>query len=232
LIPAFCSLQKKYFSITIEIPMKKMEFSHDRKSRKVKKRTLERLYDKKPLIELIVAILSIPSIILLVILNLNSLRNLNSTAKPTGGPVPTVPNTTSQTGEVNRNFFSVPLTRTPQPTQAPLTSQAPCNKSLGPVSIISPGEGDVVSSNPVEIDISYDDSTYCGAVWSYSVNGSNWSSYGNNSVALYNLPDGPITFQLRVMSITSTDQTTLTRHFTYNGQSTAPMPPSASNSAD
>lgn len=112
------------------------------------------------------------------------------------------------------------------------TAASSCNPSLGPVSITSPGEGDTVSSNPVEVQISYDNATYCSAVWSYSINGSSWSNYDNNSVALYNLPNGQIQFQLQVKSLTSSDTTTLTRDFYYNGQSTMPEPTSASGSAN
>lgn len=213
--------------------MEKIEFSRSRKLNKPRKKGLESLYDKKPLIEFVVAILSIPSIILLVILNYNTLQNLNNKPQPT--PTPLVINNTqpaaTTTNTTIPNFFTVPITHTPRPTEIPSAPQQPCNKSLGPVSITYPSEGSTVNTNPAEIDISYDNSTYCGAVWAYSINGSSWSDYNNNSVALYNLPNGEVTFQLRVKSITSSDSTTLTRHFTYTGQSTAPVPTTASSSA-
>jgi len=209
--------------------MEKVEFGKSKKTTRIKRKKLDRLYDKKPLIELVVAILSIPSLILLVLLNFNSLKNLNSKASPT--PVPTAGIVIPGTSGSSASFFSEPISRPPRPTQIPYTSQVPCNKSLGPVSISSPIEGDTVSQNPVEIDISYNDGTYCSAVWSYSVNGSNWSDYNNSSVGLYNLPNGPVTFELRVKSLTSSNTTTLTRHFTYTGQSNAPLPTIASSSA-
>jgi hypothetical protein len=203
--------------------MAKVDKIKIKSSKKIKKKKIEKIYDKKPLIEFIVAVLSIPSILLLLILNYKSLTNTNN-AKPT--PTPTgnisVPGT-------NGNFFTKPVNREAKPTLLPNETQAPCIKGLGPVSISSPNEGDMITANPVEVDISYDESTYCSAVWSYSVNGSNWSDYNNNSFALYNLPDGPIKFQLRVKSLTSSDTTTLTRNFTYEGQSNAPA--TASNSA-
>ena len=194
-----------------------------------RKKGLEHLYSKKPLIEFVVAVLSVPSLILVLILNFNTIKNLNAAkAAPTPISGITLPNNTVNT--TAPNFYTEPVTREPHPTKEATVSQGPCNKSLGPVSIISPNQGDTVTSNPVEIDISYNDSTYCGAVWSYSVNGSSWSDYDENSVALYNLPNGPVTFQLKVRSITSSDQTTLTRNFIYNGQSTA-SPTNASGSA-
>jgi len=211
--------------------MEKIELNQTRHSRKVKKKKLDRLYDKKPLIEFVVAILSIPSLLLLLILNYNSVKNLNA-AKTTPTPTPGVNASTNGATGINPNFFTAPITRQPRPTEQPSSTQEPCNKHLGPVNITSPNEGDTVTNNPVEVDISYDDNSYCSAVWSYSVNGSNWSDYNNNSVALYNLPNGPIKFQLRVKSLTSSDSTTLTRDFTYNGQSTSVLPTIASSSAN
>jgi hypothetical protein len=198
-------------------------------NQKEKKTKLERLYSKKPLIEFIVAVLSIPSILLILVLNYNSIKNLDG-SKPTPTPVQ---NPTTSSSVKLPNFFTEPVKRGVQPTASqPSSSPALCNKSLGPVNITSPNEGDVVNTNPVEVDISYDDSDYCSAVWSYSVNGSNWSPYDNNSVALYNLPNGPVTFELQVKSLTSSDQTTLTRHFTYNGESSImATPTNASGSA-
>jgi hypothetical protein len=210
--------------------MEKMDLSRSTRAAQKKRSKLDRVYDKKPLIELVVAILSIPSLILVVLLNFNSLKNLDAAKlTPTPGTTNTVPPLNTNT--TNPNFFARPVTREPQSTEASSNSQAPCNKSLGLVNITSPNEGDTVNSNPVEIDISYDDTDYCSAVWSYSINGSSWSDYNNNSVALYNLPDGQIKFQLRVKSLTSSNSTTLTRDFTYTGQSTAPVPTTASGSA-
>jgi len=205
--------------------MEKIEFTRSRRTGKIKKKRLERLYDKKPFIELIVTILSIPSLILVVILNFNSLKNISAIPTPT--PAVTNPNPTTNTKAPT--FFTEPIIRTA--TQQSNANQTACNKSLGPVSITTPGEGDTVTNNPAEIDISYNDSAYCSAVWSYRVNSSNWSSYDNNSVALYNLPNGQVTFELRVKSIASSDTTTLTRHFIYDGPSTATAPTTASTSA-
>ena len=199
------------------------------KEEKKKKRRLDHLYSKKPLIEFIVAVLSIPSIILVLILNFNTIKSINN-AKVTPTPVSEITFPNNTVNATAPNFYTEPVTREPRPTEERTVSQGPCNKSLGPVSITSPNQGDTVTSNPVEIDISYDDSTYCSAVWSYSVNGSSWSDYNNNSVALYNLPNGSVTFQLKVRSLTSSDQTIVTRNFIYNGQSTT-APTNASASA-
>ncbi len=203
--------------------MAKAELKKPSKTKLAKKKKIEKLYEKKPIVEFIVAVLSVPSILLLLLLNFKSLTN-PANAKPT--PTPT--NAISVPGS-NSNFFSRPVIREPNTTTSTSDTQTPCVKGLGPVNITAPNEGDTVTSNPVEVDIDYDNSTYCSAVWAYSINGSNWSDYNNNSVALYNLPNGPIKFQLRVKSITNSDTTTLTRNFTYTGSTNSP--PNASDSA-
>ncbi|MGH7203574.1 MAG: hypothetical protein ACREHC_03990 [Candidatus Levyibacteriota bacterium] len=188
-----------------------------------------KIIDKKPHVEFIASVLTIPSLLLLIILNYNSLKNMNG-AKPPPTPAP---NATFGNGTSGRSgFFSSPIgTSGPQLTQDPLATSIPCDKSLGETSITSPDEGDKVSDNPVEVDISYDSSTHCGAVWSYRINGGDWSNYDDRSVALYNLPNGAIKFELRVKSIASSDTTSLTRNFIYNGQNTATTPTGASGSA-
>jgi hypothetical protein len=190
----------------------------------------KKIIDKKKHLEFVGALLTIPFLISVLILNFNSISNINN-AKLTPTPAP---NGKGGNGLLPKfpNFFSAPIgTSTKNATTDPLATQGPCVKNLGPVSISSPNEGDVVSSNPVEVDISYDDSTHCGAAWSYRINGGEWSGYDNRSVALYNLPKGAIKFELRVKSITSSDTTSLTRNFTYNGQDSAIIPTNASSSA-
>ncbi|HEX8932353.1 MAG TPA: hypothetical protein VF810_04310 [Patescibacteria group bacterium] len=194
--------------------MEKVKLTKAEKASRVKKKKLDKLYDKKPLIELIVAILSIPSLILLALLNIKSLTS-SPDAKPTPTPV------------INGSYYAKPVTR----PSTPVGSQAPCLKNLGPVTITSPNEGDTVTSNPAEVDISYDDVKYCGAVWSYSINGGQWSDYNNNSVALYNLPNGSVTFNLKVKSLASSETATITRNFIYAGQTSVVIPTNASNSA-
>src|SRR5579864_9070566 len=108
---------------------------------KAKKKKIEKLYEKKPMIEFIVAILSIPSILLLLILNFKSLTSINN-AKP----IPTPGSTTSATG-FTPNFFARPVNRGLQATVPPNETQPPCTKGLGPASITTPHEGDTVDIN-------------------------------------------------------------------------------------
>src|SRR5438105_2870140 len=130
--------------------MEKIEFTRSRRV-KTKRKKIERLYDKKPAIEFIVALLSVPSLLLLLILNLKSLTGSND-AKPTPTPISNI----SVPGG-NTNFFTKPVNRETKATLLPNQTQGPCVRGLGPVSITSPNEGDMITNNPVEVDISYDD---------------------------------------------------------------------------
>lgn len=185
-----------------------------------KKQIGKNLVKKKPYIELVTALLSIPVLITITILNLNTLQNLNK-AQPTPSVVP---------GNINTGgFYAAPVGE--EPSTDP--SQGVCFKGLGQVDISTPGEGDVVTDNPVTINIDYDDTTYCRAAWSYRINGGSWSGYDDRSVALYNLPQGQITFELRVKSIVTADEKTLTRKFEYKGRGSVLVPdPQSSGSAN
>lgn len=139
-------------------------------------------------------------------------------------------------------------TATPSPeviivtgTQAAPTSTPGCIKSVGPFTITSPKEGEVVNTNPVCITLDYSNANYCSVVWSYRINGGAWSAFNTSSPCLYNLPSGTVTVDFQVNSTASTDQKTFTRTFTYAGSAspttsitptiTPSMTPTASSSA-
>lgn len=173
------------------------------------------LVEKKKYIEFFTALLSIPVLITVIILNFNSVQNLKD-VKPTDTP--------KQGG-----FFSMPLEKntdkvTPSTSANSQTTTAPCKKQLGPVAITSPEEGETITENPVSIIISYDDETYCSAVWAYRINGGTWSEYDDKSIALYNLPAGKIKFELKVKSVVSRDEKTLTRNFTNKAETISATP--------
>ena len=180
-----------------------------------------KIVKKKPYIELVTAFLSIPVLITVLLLNVTSLRNINSQPTPT-----------PELFQGAKSFYAAPVGPELAPSAA--VNQSPCKKSLGPVSITSPGENDTVTDNPVTINIEYDDDTYCGAAWSYRINGSSWSGYDDRSVALYNLPRGQVTFDLRVKSIVTDDEKSLTRKFLYDGKQAVVIPenPNSSESAN
>lgn len=187
---------------------------------KVKKK--KKLIEKKLHLEFIAALLTIPFLISVLILNYNSIKNLN---KANVTPTPASHSTNGG------GFFSAPIGTGTTNTSTDQAVNTACQKGLGAVSISSPDEGDNVNSNPVEVDIAYDDSTHCGAAWSYRINGGAWSGYDDRSVALYNLPKGNVKFELRVKSIAGSETTSLTRNFVYTGSNSQVIPTNASGSA-
>ncbi|HSW97865.1 MAG TPA: hypothetical protein VLF89_08625 [Candidatus Saccharimonadales bacterium] len=176
------------------------------------KEKIRKLPDKKPHLDFIAAILTIPLLVLTLYLNISNLKNkgnTNITPTPTPTPVSTL---ATSTPAVTR----IVITATPQPT----ANTNSCVKDIGPISIDSPSEGQTVSENPVCIDINYQAGNYCSVVWSYRVNNSDWSDYSNNSVCLYNLPSGNNSFDLRVKSLSSESTKTLHRNFVYKSTQT------------
>ena len=194
---------------------------------KQKKSAFQRLFEQKPHIEFFVALLSIPFFMSVILINFNTLRNLN---KSQITPTPEASTQTSPNGL--EGFYAAPIGEdtTPEPTSETTTGTEPCEQSLGPISIKSPGEGDTVSDNPVNVVISYDDREHCDAAWSYRINGGSWSAYDDRSVALYNLPNGEVVFELRAKSIVADDEKTLKRTFQYEGNTSDEQ--NASNSAN
>lgn len=185
--------------------------------------------EKKTYIEFFTAILSVPVLITVIMLNINNLKSTNT------------PNKNSAIPEQKKETVYVPVTMSPQKTSKILTpentvtpspvvsiiptSQA-CKTEIGPISISSPVEGDTVNENPVSIIVSYKTGEYCAVVWSYRINSGGWSDYDDKSIALYNLPQGKIKADIKVKSIVTGQEQVLTRNFIYKGEDT-PITPTA-----
>ncbi len=187
---------------------------HIAAKRKVKKfwENFKKVFKKNHL-DFITALLSIPVLLSVIILNYSNLKpkqNSNITPTPT------------QTEKV----IIVPQNNpTSTPVANPTNSQ--CKKEIGPIEITSPTENQTVTDNPVCINISYDDSNYCSVVWSYKVNNGAWSDYNTNNPCIYNLPNGNIKFELRVQSTVAQKNQSLVRNFVYQSSN-----PSATTSAN
>lgn len=163
-------------------------------------------------IDFITAILSIPVLLSVIILNYNNLKQV----KPSNTPTPT------STPIQNEKIIIVPQTSTPT---SPSVTSAICKKDIGPIEITSPKEGETITSNPVCINIKYDDTNYCSVVWSYRVNNGSWSDFTSNNPCIYNAPLGNIKFDLKIQSTVTQKEQSLTRNFTYKSD------PQASSSA-
>lgn len=159
--------------------------------------------NKKPYIEFLTALLSVPVLLTVILINLNALRG--DKAKDT------TPTTTTE---------KIYVTTAPgSNTSNGETVKEDCKKDIGPIEITSPDEKDTINSNPVNVTIDYDQGDYCSVVWSYRINGGNWSDYSDNSISLYDLPNGNVKFELRVKSVVNNTSKTLTRNFNYQGNS-------------
>ncbi len=174
--------------------------------------------EKKTYIEFFTALLSVPVLITVIMLNVNNLKNTNKS--------------TSQPPAQKEEKIYIPVTTTtqntdknsaPQTTSITPTNEA-CKPEIGPVSISSPAEGDTVTDNPASIIITYKTGEYCAVVWSYRLNDDAWSAYDDKSIALYNLPQDKIKIDVKIKSIVTGDEKILTRNFTYNGTTSAPTP--------
>lgn len=161
---------------------------------------------KKHHVEFFTALLSIPVLLTVITLNLS---NLNASKKVEPSPKP------------NQIIISLPTNKQTLVTNAP--TKPACLPGIGNVSISYPREGDIISDYPVAVTVSYEAKGYCAVVWSYRINGGSWSEFDDKSVALYDLPSGNITLDLRVKSvINGGGDTTLSRTFTYKRSKATP----------
>ncbi len=180
-------------------------------------KSLNKLPERKHYVEFITAALSIPVLITVILVNLNNLKAnkpANTTPTPSAAPKEII---------IRENN---PITvKDVAPTQATTSAkQDVCKKEVGPISIDYPKEGATITDNPVNVIIKYTDDSYCSVVWSYRINNGSWSEYSSNAPSIYNMPNGNVTFDLRVQSTASQDQDQLERKFNYNGGSQVTSP--------
>lgn len=168
--------------------------------------------DKKRYIELVSALLTIPVLITVILLNLGSLKNKDE--KPTSPP---------------QRITIVPIEKDKDTSPSP-TDKPQCRKEVGPVEITRPAEDQTTSDNPVCFNIEYKDERYCSVVWSYRIDNSSWSDFTDKVPCVSNLSSGNHKFELRVRSIASSDEVQLVRNFTYKGPdpTSTPTPTPAS----
>lgn len=179
-----------------------------------------KIVEKKPHIEFITAILSIPVLLTVIIININNLKGQKNDKIAMVTPPPVQ----------EKIYVTVPNSGTKTDVKA--ISQAPCKQTIGPITIASPEENEVVTDNPVAVNIDYKQGNFCSVVWSYQINGGTWSDFDDKSIALYNPPTGNIKFELKVKSVVSSDGLNLTRNFIYKGANTISTTPTATPSAN
>ena len=186
------------------------------------------LPDKKKYIEVVTATLSIPVLLSVIYMNYMNIQEKRSGTDKTDTVVEQPKDTTPTIITIIRDGEPEPTLSadedvTPTPTT---TTKAECIKDIGPIDILTPEENSTVSGNPLDIDVRYDQGDYCSVVWSYRINNGQWSDYSDNDIVIYNLSSGKKTLELRVKSLASTQNKTLTRTFTYQNTDEVPTPTS------
>lgn len=161
------------------------------------------LPDKKKYIEFVTALLSVPVLLSVLLINLS---NLNKKNEPMPTPTPKE-KVIVVTSPVNPTI-SVSPTLTP-------TSIPECKKEVGPVKINRPAENELVTTDKVCIDIGYKTGEYCSVVWSYRMDSADWSGFTEKEICIQNLTPGPKELEVRVKSSQSDDEVTLIRNFYY-----------------
>ncbi len=157
---------------------------------------------KKQYIEFVTALLSIPVLLTVIILNYNNLKASDDKKLET---------------ETKPIIVTIPVEKeSPEKEEpTPLPTQGVCRKEIGPVSISSPDEGETITDSPVIVSVAYDDGAYCAIVWSYRINNARWSDFDDKAIALYDPPQGQVTLDVRVKSIATGAEKRLSRAFTY-----------------
>lgn len=184
------------------------------------KNWIKKAPDRKVYIEVVTAVLTIPVMITVLVTNLNNLSDNKKDTVDAAQPSP---------AKQEIVIKEIPAGQSAQTTiTEKIISTEPCKKEVGPIHIAYPTEGQTITENPVHVTINYDDEEYCSAVWSYRINGGQWSEYSSNSISLYEMTAGNKKLELRVQSTVSNDQEMLTREFNYTPSST----PQASASAE
>ncbi|MDP3941329.1 MAG: hypothetical protein Q8Q49_03415 [bacterium] len=180
-------------------------------------RSYRSLPDKKKYVEFFTAILTVPVLLTVIILNLSSLKKEE---QPNPTPQVEQPKIVITLPE-QPSTKTIPSDGRQNPTATP---QQACKKEIGPIEISTPEEGDVVTDNPISIIVTQKEEGFCAVVWSYRINNGSWSDYDDKSIALYNPPKGPIVLELRIKSVVTGDEERITRKFTYDGTDTSATP--------
>ncbi len=181
------------------------------------KSSYKTLPEKKQYVEFFTAVLSVPVLLTVILLNINNLQAVKrvTSAEQKANPTPikeiiyVSPNDSKKIVQSSNTSLDDADNTQPTPTIAA------CKKEVGPVSIQAPQENEKISENPVNLIIRYEAGDYCAVVWSYRINNGKWSEYDDKSIALYDLPEGIIHIAVKVKSIVTGDEKLLERNFNY-----------------
>ncbi len=185
------------------------------------------LPDKKKYFELASAVLSVPVLVTVILINLNNLTGKNAAKNADNKLTPSyMPSVTI----IREEKVITPTTDAKENTPTPLSStptSTTCKKEVGPVIITAPRDNQVISSDFVSVELTEQTTEYCPVVWSYSIDGSAFSNYSDKSISLYNLPSGEHEINVKVKSTASEDEIQLRRSFYYNNPKSVTIAPTA-----
>lgn len=186
----------------------------------------QNLPDKKKYLELFSAALTVPMLLTVIIINLNNIKGqkntISSETPPTSTPIqivitgspsqenspPTLIKDPPSTPTINPTITAAATTITPSPTTPS------CLQEIGPIEILSPQEGEIITTDQVCLNISTN-SKYCPLVWSYKLDNGSWSEFNSNDICLYNLDNGSKQLQVQFKNTSISKTVTLARNFTY-----------------
>lgn len=172
------------------------------------------LPDKKVYFELLGAVLTIPVLVTVILLNLTNL----SGNKKDPAPTPQIIRVVETAPQKDTGVTAAPVSQGQR-----VSPQAACKKEIGPVNITSPREGEVVTKNQVCMTISYNTDEYCGIKWAVKLDNDSYSEFSDNDVCFSNISSGPHSISVKVRSKEGDEEVILQRNFQYgaSGQTTA-----------
>lgn len=183
-------------------------------------RSVNKLPDKKRYVEFITAILSIPVLLSVILLNYTNLQNQNKPDTDDKEPSPAV--ITIIRDRDNDDDSDTPV-------NPPTSSNTECIPEVGPVTIVSPEAGETINDNPLAIVINQNDPNdeYCAIVWSYRINNGSWSNFDDRDISIYNMESGQKKLDIRFKSLVSGEEETISRTFSYQNTQQIPTPTTA-----
>lgn len=184
--------------------------------------------DKKKHLELMGALLSVPMMVTVILVNLNNIKSQKANNAPAENAVTPIQVVISSPQEATNSQVIASTTKIVATTPTPTKTE--CKKEIGPVEILSPLDGEIITSDLINIDISTD-SKYCPVTWSYRLGSDNWSDFSNKNISLYNLSPGKKQLQVKIKSAAGDKIVTLERNFIYKSSETVTITPTSSPTA-
>lgn len=195
------------------------------------------LPEKKRYLEFLSAGLTIPVMVTVLITNTLNLQKQNKQVDVTPSPTASAPTIVLVQPDATIIPSSIP-SAIPEASATPLAisqtaSPVPvpeCKKGIGPVHIEYPQENELVTVDPVSVNMVRESSEYCSIVWSYRINNGAWSEYVDKSISIYGLKPGEKKLQLKVKSVVTNEELLLERNFVVDGISPSPEASSSATS--